>query len=75
MLMNVETIAAVVPTSLVVATLREVTDALVVLATIWHQINDHAQVGNIRCIQRSQRIAYIDNTFCIKTGEIWLKTI
>ena len=45
MLMNVETIVTVVATSLVVATLREVTDALVVLATIWHQINDHAQVG------------------------------
>ena len=42
MLMNVETIATVVATSQVVATLGEVTDALVVLATIWHQINDHA---------------------------------
>ena len=42
MLMNVETIATVVATSQVVATLREVTDALVVLDTIWHQIDDHA---------------------------------
>ena len=35
--MNVETIATVVATSLVVATLREVTDALVVLDIFWRQ--------------------------------------
>ena len=35
--MNVEVIATVVSTSLVVATLREVTDALVVLDIFWRQ--------------------------------------